>query len=75
MELTRKQELYLISIGLNHILSQHIHSKPRALKSPKGPTPVNQEFVNGVKRTMSAKARKAISKRMKAMWAEKRGNK
>lgn len=69
MQLNNKQREKLINLGLNYLINQFdinsLISKKVHVKTKKIRKPVVH------KRRMSAKARKAISIRMKKMWAEK----
>ena len=67
MELTRKQELALIEIGLNTLLRGLTPNEVKTSRKTKKKSVPKEK-----KRTMSADARKAISRRMKKRWRELR---
>lgn len=62
MKLTRKQEVQLINLGLEQVINKYfnkpIHQETKKIKHPR--------------KRMSLAERRAISKRMKAMWRKKR---
>ena len=63
MNLTRKQELKLIDIGLESVVSKALHTEPRARK------------VEKIKKLKwSRKQRTRFMKTMKSKWDKKRNN-
>lgn len=69
--LNREQELALIEIGMNTLL----RSLPYMMADSKPKPAAKKEKKSKQKRFMSIAARKAISRRMKAVWAAKRAGK
>jgi hypothetical protein len=79
MKFTRRQELALIEIGLNTLLSVSSNgykrtrtpakTKVEEIKELNAPVEIVKE-----KRTMSPAARRKISRRMKKVWAAKRAS-
>lgn len=67
---TREQEIALIEIGMNTLF----RSLPLMMNGSKPATrkKVETKEPKKKKRTMSVAARKAISRRMKAIWRDKR---
>ena len=74
MKFTRKQELALIEIGLSALITSATERSKSNGHSPMIMEPVERK--DKKKRPpMSAAARRAISRRMKQMWAEKSASK
>lgn len=76
IRLKRSQELALIDVGLQEVLRALTSRKPSHVIE-RVVVPKLDQFVPAKRgrKKMTPKQRKAVSRRMKAMWAAKRGEK